>query len=260
MAKALTDTSGEAKKFGIQANGGWFRDIGWIRGTGKQEFDQLYDPRKAMFNQPEIVDIVQKIASDWYYVDKIAPTPADLSGGANTIQTGNSAMKYEGPWWFPTMNSPQLRQDGKNVPFDVVLMPKMTDAGRPHRGWTEGVALLQTDQVEAAWEFASFMAGEEGAKIYSETTGRMPNTTALIENFWLPTVEERFEVKNGRAFVEAFNRSEVDVVGKVPRSKIWSEVVKPVGWDPLVGGTAKAADVMAAVDAGVQKLLDEAYS
>lgn len=259
IARKLTSTSGDTKRFGIQANGGWFRDIGWIRGTGKQEFDQLYDPRKSTFNQPEIVDIVQKIASDWYYVDKIAPTPADLSGGANTIQTGNTAMKYEGPWWFPTMNSPELRSQGKNVPFDVVLMPKMADPGRPHRGWTEGVALLQTEEVEAAWEFASFMAGEEGNKIYSETTGRMPNTTALIENFWLPTIEERFEVKNGKAFIEAFNRSEVDVVGKVPRSKIWSEVVKPVGWDPLIGGTAKAADVLPKVDEGVQKLLDEAY-
>jgi multiple sugar transport system substrate-binding protein len=259
MAKKLTGASGDQKKFGIQANGGWFRDIGWIRGTGKQEFDELYDPRKSQFNQPEIVNIVQKVASDWYYTDKIAPTPADLSGGANTINTGNSAMKYEGPWFFGALNSPDLRSQGKNVPFDVVLMPKMADDSRPHRGWTEGVALLATDLVDEAWAFASFMGGETGDKIYAETTGRVPNTTALIESFWLPVVEEKFEVKNAKAFIEAFDHGEVDVVGKVPRSKMWSEVVKPVAWDPLIGGTAKAADVLPKVDEGVQKLLDEAY-
>jgi hypothetical protein len=48
-----------------------------------------------------IVDMVQKVASDWYYVDKIAPTPADLSGGANAFNTGNCAMKYEAPGGSP---------------------------------------------------------------------------------------------------------------------------------------------------------------
>lgn len=256
-AQKLTDPA--KKLWGIQANGGWFRDIGWIRLTGKQEFDDLYDPRKSMFNQPEIVDIVQKVANTWYNTEMIAPTPADLEGGANTIQTGNCAMKYEGPWFFGTLNSPQLRADQKNVPFDIALMPKMTDEARRHRGWTEGVALLKGDNVDPAWSFAAFMAGEEGCKIYSETTGRIPNTDALIEGFWLPKIEENFEVKNGKALLEAFKRSEVDVVGKVPRSQMWSQVVKPVGWDPLMAGKATAAEVLPKVDEGVQKLLDEAY-
>jgi multiple sugar transport system substrate-binding protein len=252
-------TNKDKKIFGHQANGGWFRDIGWIRGTGKQEFDNLYDPKKSMFNQPEIVDIVQRIANDWYNKDKFAPTPADQQGGANTINTGNCATKYEGPWFFGALNSEKLRTDKKNVPFDVVLMPKMADAERPHRGWTEGVALLKGDNVNAAWDFASFMAGEEGCKTYSSVTGRMPNTTKLIESFWLPNIEKQFEVKNGKAFVEAFNRSEVDVVGKVPRSKMWSEVVKPMAWDPLMAGKATAAEVLPKVDAAIQKMLDEAY-
>jgi multiple sugar transport system substrate-binding protein len=259
LATAKKLTNADKKMFGIQANGGWFRDIGWIRGTGKQEFDNLYDPKKATFNQPEIADVVQQIANSWYNTDKIAPTPADLQGGANTINTGNCAMKYEGPWFFGALNSPKLREDKKNVAFDVVLMPKMADEGRPHRGWTEGVALLKGDHMAAAWEFGSFMAGEEGCKIYSETTGRIPNTDALVQNFWLPVIENKFEVKNGAVFLEAFAKSEVDVVGKVPRSKMWSEVVKPVAWDVLMAGKATAADVLPKVDEGVQKLLDEAY-
>lgn len=260
IAKKLTNTSGEKKMFGLQANGSWFRDIGWIRGTGKQEFDSLVDPKKAQFNQPEIVEIVQKMAQDVIYADGIAPSPADTSGGANTFQTGNCAMKYEGPWWFPAMNSPKLREEGKQIEFDVVLMPKMADGGRPHRGWAEGVALLNSDSIEEAWGFASFMASEEGDKIYSETTGRMPNNVALLESFWLPTVQEKFQFSNAKAFIEAFKRSEVDVIGGVPRSKMNGEVVKPLAYDKLVNNSAKAAEVLPEVDKALQALLDEYWA
>ncbi len=260
IAKKLTNTSGEQKMFGLQANGSWFRDIGWIRGTGKQEFDSLIDPKKAMFNQPEIVDIVQKMAQDVIYTDKIAPSPADTSGGANTFQTGNCAMKYEGAWWFPTMNSPELRAENKQIEFDVVLMPKMADEARPHRGWAEGIALLNGDTVEEAWGFASFMASEEGDKIYSETTGRLPNNLELVESWWIPTVEEKFQISNAKAFVEAFKRSEVDVVGGVPRSKLNGEVVKPLAYDKLVNNSATAAQVLPEVDAAMQALLDEYWA
>jgi multiple sugar transport system substrate-binding protein len=259
-ATQLTDTSGEQKRFGYQPNGSWFRDIIWIRSTGKQEFDSIVDPRTAQFNQPEIAAIVQQVAQDFQYQRKISPTVADLEGGANTIVTGNSAMVYEGPWFLSRLNSPELRAEGKEVPFDVVLMPQGTDSNRPHRGWSEGVALLNGDNVEAAWGFASFIAGEEGQKTYSTTTGRIPNTLELAESFWLPTVAERFQVTNGQAFLEAFKRSVGDVISGVPRSKMWAEVVKPVGWDPLLANQAKASDVLPQVDAGLQALLDEYWA
>jgi len=259
-AEKLTDTSGDFKKFGLQANGSWFRDIHWIRSTGKQEFDEIVDPKKAQFNQPEIVDMLQLMAYDVYHTMKIAPTPADLEAGANAIETGNVAMKYEGAWFFGRLNSPELRDEGKQVDFDVVLMPQGADPDRPHRGWAEGVALPNSDNVEAAWGFAHFMADEEGDKVYSETTGRIPNSFDLIENFWIPTIKERFQVENGQAFIEAFKRSEVDVVGGIPRSKMWSEIVKPVGYDPMLGASATAAEVLPKVDEELQKVIDEYWA
>jgi multiple sugar transport system substrate-binding protein len=120
IAQKLTDTSGDNKMYGLQANGNWFRDIGWIVGSGKREFDSIVDPKKAQFNTPEIAEIVQLVAADMFYSLGIAPTPADLSGGANAFNTGNTAMKYEGPWWFPQMNSPELREKEAAIPFDVV--------------------------------------------------------------------------------------------------------------------------------------------
>jgi multiple sugar transport system substrate-binding protein len=259
-AKKLTDLSGDKKMFGYQANGSWFRDIHWIRSTGKHEFDQIVDPKQAQFNQPEIVDMLQLVAYDVYHTLKISPTPADLEGGANTIETGNAAMKYEGAWFFGRLNSQALRDEGKQIEFDVVLMPQGADPDRPHRGWAEGVALPQSDNVEAAWAFASFMGGEEGDKIYSETTGRLPNTFDLIESFWIPTIKESFQVENGQAFIEAFKHSQIDVVSGVPRSKMWSEIVKPVGYDPMLGGSATAAEVLPKVDSELQKVLDDYWA
>lgn len=258
MAKKLTKTDGDKKLYGYQANGQWFRDIHWIRSTGKQEFDSLVDPKKAQFNQPEIVDMVQMIAQDFMFSMGISPLQADVATGANTIETGGAAMKYEGAWWLPRMNSEDLRKENKQIPFDVVLMPIGADSKRPHRGWAEGVALLKGDKEDLAWAFASFMASDDGQKIYSDTTGRMPNNMALIESYWVPKAQESFQFSNAKAFVEAFRHGQVDVVGKVPRSKMWSEVVKPVGWDPLLNNSAKAADVLPKVDEALQKLIDEA--
>ena len=260
MAAKLTNLSGDTKMFGLESNGSWFRDIGWIRGTGTQEFDSLVDPKKSNFNQPEIVDIIQKMAQDVVYNLKVSPSPADKEGGANAFNTGNCAMKYEGPWWFPRMNSPELRADNKHIEFDVVLMPKMADENRPHRGWAEGLALLKGDKVDAAWGFASFAASEEGDKIYSETTGRMPNNMSMLESWWVPTVEERFQITNAKAFITAFKGSEVDVIGGVPRSKMNSEVVKPLAYDKLVANLATAAEVLPEVDAAMQALLDDYWA
>ncbi len=154
IAEQLTDTSGDSKMFGLQANGSWFRDIAYIRATGEQEFDELVDPKTAQFNQPGIVDMLQLVAQDVYYKLGIAPTPADMEGGANTIDTGNAAMKYEGAWYFGRLNSPELRDQGTQVEFDVVMMPQGADASRPHRGWAEGVALPKSDNEAGGWAFA----------------------------------------------------------------------------------------------------------
>jgi ABC-type glycerol-3-phosphate transport system substrate-binding protein len=166
-------------------------------------------------------------------------------------------MKYEGPWFLPQLNSPALREQKKEVVFDVVRMPKGAGSGRPHRGWGEGVAVCKTDKAEAAWNFAAYLVSEEGNKLYSETTGRIPSNLQLAESWWLPRTKELYGIENGKAFLDAFKEGQIDVVSGVPRSKMWAEVVKPTAWDALNAGSAKAADVLPKVDEKLQKLLDE---
>jgi multiple sugar transport system substrate-binding protein len=260
ISEKLTNTSGDVKQWGYQANGNWFRDIHWIRGTGKQEFDTLIDPKTSTFMQPEIVELVQLIANDVYNGIGISPKPADLDAGSGGIQAGQSAMKYEGPWWFPQMVTPQMREQGTAVDFDVVLMPQQQDAERPHRGWAEGVVIFNTAPLDAAWDLVKYMAGEDGQKTFSAITGRIPNNTDLIESFWAPQVQETHGLTNTGAFVKAFASGEIDIVSGLPRAQYWNEVIKPVGWDPLIAGSANAADVLPLVDAGVQKLFDDYWA
>jgi multiple sugar transport system substrate-binding protein len=254
LAKKLTNA--DKKKFGYQMNGNWYRDIGWIVLTGKREFDNIIDPKKSQFGAPEVVQMLQTMSYDMAHTFKAAPSPADTSG-ANTINTGACAMHYDGPWFLPQLNSPALREQKKEVVFDVVRMPKGAGSGRPHRGWGEGVAVCKTDKAEAAWNFAAYLVSEEGNKVYSEISGRMPSNLQLAESWWLPRTKELYGIENGKAFLDAFKEGQIDVVSGVPRSKMWAEVVKPTAWDAMNAGSAKPADVLPKVDEKLQKLLDD---
>lgn len=257
MAEKLTDTSGDVKKFGYQANNLYARDIHWIMTSGVREFDKLIDPTKAQFNQPEIAEILQIMVSDVFNGDtKVSPTPSDLEGGSNALETGNVAMKYEGPWFFGRLDNAELRESGKELDFDVVMMPKGRDGSRKHRGWAEGVVVPTSDNVEAGWGFAKFMGDTEGNKVYCQATGRVPNDPALIESWWIPTIKEDFGVDMGDQWLKIVNNLEVDVIG-ISRASIWNECAKPMAWDPMVAGEKTAAEVLPELDSCVQALLDE---
>jgi multiple sugar transport system substrate-binding protein len=243
-------------KFGLQANGNWYRDIGWIVITGKREFDNVIDPKKSQFADPDVAKILQTMAYDMPFTYKAAPNPSDTSG-ANTINTGMCAMKYEGPWFLPQLNTPDLRTQKKEVVFDVVRMPKGAGAGRPHRGWGEGLCIPKGGKTEAAWGFASYLVSDEGNKSYCTLTGRMPSNLKLAQSWWVPMTKDQYGIENGQAFLDAFKEGQIDVVSGVPRSKMWAEVVKPLAYDVINAGTSKATDVLPKVDAALQKLLDE---
>ena len=258
IAQKLTDAS--KKKYGYQASGVWFRDIQWMRQDGQQEFDNLVNPKKSQFNQPTIVKNVQIMAGDVYNKLKISPTAADMQGGAVAIENGNCAMKYEGPWYFPTMNDPKLQKEGKGVAFDAVLCPKGTDSARRHRAWSEGVMLPKGKNVDQAWVLAKYMADTDGQTTYVNIAGRVPNTLDLVDKVWLPSIKKNFGVENGQAYIDAIKRGMPDVISVVSRDQMWAQAVKPDVWDPLIAGSGTAADAMPKVDQAVQKLLDQYWA
>jgi ABC-type glycerol-3-phosphate transport system substrate-binding protein len=120
--------------------------------------------------------------------------------------------------------------------------------------------MLDTAPADAAWDLVKFITGEDGQKIFSQVSGRIPNNSALIESFWEPMVQEQFGLTNTKAFLTALGKGEIDIISGLPRSQYWNEVIKPVGWDPIIGGSATAAEVMPQVDVGVQKLLDDYWA
>ncbi len=258
IAQKLTDTS--KKKYGLQANGSWFRDIQWLRKDGEQEFDALVNPKKSQFNQPTIVKNAQIVAGDVYNKLKISPSAADMQGGAVAIENGNCAMKYEGPWYFPTLNDPKLQQEGKGVAFDAVLCPKGSDPARKHRAWSEGVMLPKGNHLDQSWEFSKYMADTEGQTTYVNIMGRVPNTLDLVQSLWLPSIKKNFGVENGNAYIEAIKRGMPDVISEISRDQMWAQAVKPNGWDPLIAGSTTAAEAMPKVDAALQPILDNYWA
>jgi hypothetical protein len=62
---------------------------------------------------------------------------------------------------------------------------------------------------------------EEGNKMYSETTGRIPSNQELVESWWVPHDQgDSTRSSNGKAFLDAFKEGQIDVVSvKAPRSR-----------------------------------------
>ena len=96
-------------------------------------------------------------------------------------------MKYEGPWFFPRLNSPELREEGKEIEFDVVMMPQMADESRPHRGWAEGVCVPKSP----IWStplgtLSTLWVAKRARKSIRQSPAVFPTQQSLVENFWGP--------------------------------------------------------------------------
>ncbi len=198
------------------------------------------------------------MSHDMAHTFKAAPSPADTSG-AFTINTGACGMKYEGPWFMPQLNTTSLARPEERGAVRCGahaegrrFRPAASRLGR-------GRLRLQDRQVGSGLGISpSYLVSDEGNKLYCTTTGRMPSNLALAQSWWIPFTKTEYGVENGQAWLDAFKEGQIDVVSAgVPRSKMWAETVKPVAWDMLNNGTAKAAEVLPKVDAKLQPMLDE---
>ena len=211
-----------------------------------------------MFNQPEIVERITTMSYDMPHTLKVAPSPADTSG-ANTINTGKCAMKYEGPWFLPQLNSQKLRDAEEGSARSTSCScrrPPASPAGRIAAG-AKASRVTKTDLAEAAWAFRR-VPGERRRQqaVLRRSPAASRRTSTWRKSWWVPRTKELYQIENGQAFLDAFKEGQIDVVsGNVPRSKMWSEVVKPTAWDTINNGSAKPAEVFPQVDEKLNALL-----
>jgi ABC-type glycerol-3-phosphate transport system substrate-binding protein len=224
---------------------------------GKKEWDTENEPTEANWLEPTVVEALEWQLYDCFNTIKCSPTPADMQGGANQLQTGSAAMKMEGAWFLPQMQGPTAAMEG-GVEFDVVAMPT-GGAGKVHMGFAHVQTLnAATKHKEEAWSLLKYIGDEKAQRVWSEMTGRQPNNPDFIEKFWVPKAKEDFNFQNAEAFVKAMDTGIVHVTGLYD-IEIYNEVFNPFR-DEVVAGYSRAADLLPGVNQALQDMIDEYWA
>jgi multiple sugar transport system substrate-binding protein len=261
------DLTGEVdgqQQFGYQTNSSYERLACWMRLNGDKEWDQEIEPREALWDTPAIMDFINFQLYACINEFGVSPTPAMMEGGNNQIDSGNVAMKMEGPWFFPKMacrewSCTEEAMAENYVPFGVAQLPKASNGTRAHMVF--GHVLLmnsRTEHPDETWEFLKF-AGGEGAQKYVAQSGRQPVTPDFNERLWKPSTIEKWGLENPQPLIDAFESGILHLAGEVDDRYITAEAFGPAR-DRMVAGDADAFEVVPELNAKIQGLLDEYWA
>jgi len=264
LTQKLTGTIDGTDHFGYQSNVSYERLACWMRLNGDKEWDQEIEPKQAMWDQDPIMQMINFQLYQAINEYKVSPTPAMMEGGLNQLESGNVAMKMEGPWFFPKMacgewSCTDEQKNAGGVPFGVAQLPLSPDGKRAHMVF--GHVLLmnsKTQNADAVWEFLKF-AGSEDAQKYVAASGRQPVTPEFNEKLWVPATREKWGLEELQPFIDAFQTGILHVAGEVDDRLITNEVFGPAR-DKMVAGEADAFTVVPEMNAAIQKLLDDYWA
>ncbi|MCE7988363.1 MAG: extracellular solute-binding protein [Caldilinea sp. CFX5] len=137
LTQKLTGTVEGVEQFGYQTNPSYERLACWMRLNGDKEWDQEIEPKQALWDQEYIMQMINFQLYQAINEFKVSPTPAMMEGGLNQLESGNVAMKMEGPWFFPKMacgewSCTDEQKKSGGVPFGVAQLPLSPDGKRAH--------------------------------------------------------------------------------------------------------------------------------
>ncbi|MEI3604200.1 extracellular solute-binding protein [Pseudogracilibacillus sp. SE30717A] len=93
------------------------------------------------------------------------------------FEQGKAVFARNWPYQFGRI---QAEEDGVELTLDQVGIAPLPNGGSVG-GWLLGIN-KNSKNIEGAWEFISFVAGEDGQKILSTEGGYIPGFNALLEN------------------------------------------------------------------------------
>ncbi|NPV06589.1 MAG: extracellular solute-binding protein [Anaerolineae bacterium] len=258
IAEALTHEDNGVKYYGYQTNTSYERLACWMRLDGDKEWDTEVDPHEARWDQQSIMDALNYQLYEVMNTARVSPTPAEMQGGTNTLQTGNVAMKMEGPWFLPQMMGPQAKREG-GTPFDVVLLPKGKDGNRAHMCFGHVLTMnAARENKDAAWEFIKFSGGPDAQRHVAEG-GRQPGVLEDIGAVWAPLAREQYSFENTDAFSKGFDTGIVHLCFELSDTYFYNEVLKAT-FDAMVAGDATAYELMPEANDTMQKIIDDYWS
>jgi multiple sugar transport system substrate-binding protein len=160
-AKKLTDPAN--KVWGVDATGSWLRALEpWILSNNGKVISADGTKYDGALNSKETVDAVQWWV-DLYRVHKVAPTAADKESLKNIdlFANGKVAMSITGRWPLDGYKA------NTALKFGVVGLPKKQTATNILCWAGFGVNAKSANKKEAV-EFLKYLAGPEGAKVFSK--------------------------------------------------------------------------------------------
>ncbi|WP_070120135.1 extracellular solute-binding protein [Bacillus marinisedimentorum] len=146
--------------------------------------------------------------ADWAPKDLLNFTEGETH---TNFEQGNAVFARNWPYQFGRIKG---EEDGVTVKVDQVGIAPLPNGGSVG-GWLLGINKNAKD-VEGAWEFIKFVAGEEGQKIMSTEGGYIPGYNALLE-------DEEVIQANDMLSYEGFNNALGNTIAR-PVSPDYSKV------------------------------------
>ncbi len=145
--------------------------------TGKNMYDDLYQPTKFLMKEPKAVAAIQYYA-DMITKHKIAPAPSQRAGISDMFVAGSAAMNIVGMW-----RAPQVIANCK-FGWDVFPLPHGKYTGNRADGSCFAVG-RNTKHPKEAWEFVKYLAGPDapGVKMLLDMQQMVPALTGLMDEY-----------------------------------------------------------------------------
>lgn len=233
----VLDSNGNYTQLGFipWLNQGWHYTYGFS--WGGQFFNQ--EACEVSPDDPKIVEAFQWVQDYCVALDanKVSAfgTPS-MTPGADPAQhpfhVGTLGMQITGDWEIK-----QMAQYAANTDYGITWMP-VPNAGDQSATWAGGWSMVMPQGAkhpEDAWAFMSWMAGEEGQRIYATETAHLPTLLSLEAD------ESIFDERH-KFFAEilptAKNRPPIPV-----GAKYWDELT--VAWQSTYLNQGKPAELLA---------------
>jgi multiple sugar transport system substrate-binding protein len=258
----LSFEEGGVKYYGWAQAGGWNGSYGrvdaFIRRNGYLEWDQVIEPKKALWVNPDVTDTLQFLIYD-AIKNNWSPSPDVTTGGGVGVDTGRCAMVFEGPWYIPRLwGDLATMKDKGGINFDAAEPPVGTLGKNTTFGHVHGHCIATaTKNVSGATELIKYVLSDEGQTVVANG-GRMTGHPDNIDKIWGPIVSKKFNFKNVSAYSNGMREgatplimgqgTELNAYGGGPINKLW---------DQLLGLQKTAKEAVPEANDGIQALLDD---
>jgi len=177
----VLDSNGNYTQLGFipWLNQGWHYTYGFS--WGGQFFNQ--EACEVSPDDPKIVEAFQWVQDYCVALDanKVSAfgTPSMVPGAdpaQHPFHVGTLGMQITGDWEIK-----QMAQYAANIDYGITWMP-VPNAGDQSATWAGGWSMVMPQGAkhpEDAWAFMSWMAGEEGQRIYATETAHLPTLLSL---------------------------------------------------------------------------------